>query len=61
MLRALIDQIELDPRDSGKGVDAVLHGDLAQNWPFETARNPKEGSPERRLRGVNSRRADGRI
>ena len=30
MLRGLIDRIELRPRSDAKGVDAVLHGDLAE-------------------------------
>jgi hypothetical protein len=30
VLRGLIDRIELRPRSDAKGVDAVLHGDLAE-------------------------------
>jgi len=30
VLRGLIDRIELRPRSDGKGVDAILHGDLAE-------------------------------
>ena len=34
MLRSLIDRIELHPRGDGKGVDAELHGDLAEVLAF---------------------------
>ena len=34
MLRVLIDRIELLPRGDIKGVDAVLHGDLAEILAF---------------------------
>jgi site-specific DNA recombinase len=30
LMRSLIDRIELHPRDCGEGVDALLHGALAQ-------------------------------
>lgn len=30
VLRGLIDRIELRPRSEGKGVDAILHGNLAE-------------------------------
>jgi len=30
VLRSMIDRIDLHPRDDGNGVDATLHGDLAQ-------------------------------
>ena len=34
VLRSLIDRIELHPRGDGKGVDAELHGDLAEILAF---------------------------
>jgi site-specific DNA recombinase len=34
VLRSLIDRIELSPRGDGKGVYAVLHGDLAEILAF---------------------------
>jgi site-specific DNA recombinase len=34
VLRSLVDRIELHPRSEGKGVDASLHGDLAQILVF---------------------------
>ncbi len=49
VLRSLIDRIELHPRGNGKGVDAVLHGDLAQilslcGDPGRKAKLPEAGT-----------------
>ena len=49
VLRSLVDRIELHPRRDGKGVDASLHGDLAQILVFcdeahRTGKLPKAGA-----------------
>jgi DNA invertase Pin-like site-specific DNA recombinase len=48
ILRGLIDRIEIAPRKDGQGVDALLHGDLAQILAF------CEGPDGKKLPGTNA-------
>jgi|KBSSwiStaDraftv2_1062776.scaffolds.fasta_scaffold156132_1 hypothetical protein len=43
-LRSLVDRIELNPREEGEGLDATLHGDLAEILSF-CAQPDRKGQP----------------
>jgi hypothetical protein len=51
VLRSLIDRIELSPRKDGKGLGAVLHGDLAHILALCEAPNGKQKLPEKHISG----------
>ena len=55
VLRSLIDRIELRPRDCRNGVDATLHGALAQILALCGGTDGKGNSPKPELQGVNCR------
>ena len=44
VLRSLVDRIELNPREEGEGLDATLHGDLAEILSF-CAQPDRKGQP----------------
>jgi hypothetical protein len=51
VLRELIEKVVLLPRADGKGLDAVLHGDLARILQLCEAADEKSGSRKRKLPG----------
>ena len=51
MLRDLTEKVVLMPRPRGKGLDFVLHGDLARILHLGEAANETSGSRKRKLPG----------
>ena|SRR5437868_13173181 len=51
VLRELIEKVVLQPRAGGKGLDAVLHGDLVQILQLCAAADQKNGGCQRKLPG----------
>ncbi len=51
VLRSLVDRIELHPRKEGKGVDATLHGDLAEILSFCAQPDRKDQPPKAKASG----------
>ena len=51
VLRELIEKVVLLPRAEGKGLDAVLHGDLARILQLCEGADEKSGSRKRKLPG----------
>jgi hypothetical protein len=51
VLRELIEKVVLLPRAGDKGLDAVLHGDLAQILQLCAAADQKNGGRKRKLPG----------
>jgi len=51
VLRSLVDRIELNPRKEGEGVDATLHGDLAEILSFCAQPDRKDQPPKAKTSG----------
>ena len=51
VLRSLVDRIELNPRKEGEGVDATLHGDLAEILSFCAQPDRKDQPPKAKASG----------
>ena len=51
LIRSMIDRVELRPRAEAKGLDAVLHGDLAAILAACAGAAQKENAPDLAIAG----------